>query len=288
MAVLSYAPILISAPQRGTDLELRVSAPATGQDLPVIVFAHGFGQSMTSYAPLVDFWTANGFAVIQPTFLDSRQLGLAPDDPRTPDIWRIRVDDMVRVLDHLDSIEATVPGLAGRLDRSKIAAAGHSYGAQTVGMLLGARVRDEAGESGPSLADPRIRTGVLLAATGDGDSLTDFAAENFGFMRPDFTTMTTPALVVAGDHDDSFLGTRGPDWFTDAYTLSPAPKTLLTVFGGEHSLGGISGYGVTETTDEDPARVELVRTATVAWLRAELYGEPADWTAVKEGTVDSK
>ena len=33
------------------------------------------------------------------------------------------------------------PGLAGRVDRNRIAVAGHSWGAQTAGMLLGVAVR---------------------------------------------------------------------------------------------------------------------------------------------------
>jgi hypothetical protein len=28
-------------------------------------------------------------------------------------------------------------------------------------------------------------------------------------------------LVVAGDHDQTPLGVRGPDWFIDGYRLSP-------------------------------------------------------------------
>ena len=58
--------------------------------------------------------------VIQPTFLDSRRLGLEPDDPRQPDIWRFRVADVKRILDELDTFEAGVPWLHGRLDRARI------------------------------------------------------------------------------------------------------------------------------------------------------------------------
>ena len=279
-AVTSFAPVRLAVPERGTDLELRVSAPATGEALPIILFAHGFGWSMNSYAPLVDYWASNGFVVIQPTFLDSRTLGLAPDDPRTADIWRIRVGDMKQILDHLDVIEETVPGLAGRIDRTRIAAVGHSYGAQTVGMLLGARVLGAAGVPGGAVTEPRISAGVLLSATGDGESLTEFPRRHFSFMQPDFEGMTTPTLVVAGDQDDSPLSTRGPDWFADAYTLSPAPKDLLTVIGGQHSLGGISGYDVAETTDADPARIDLIRQSTLAWLRATLCDASSEWAAL--------
>jgi dienelactone hydrolase len=129
--VVSAKPVVLSAPGRREDLQVRVSAPATGTDLPVIVFSHGFGWSMSGYAPLADHWAAQGFVVLQPTHLDSRTLGIPMDDPRFPRIWRHRIEDLGRVLDGLDVLEAAVPGLTGRSDRNRIAAAGHSWGAQT-------------------------------------------------------------------------------------------------------------------------------------------------------------
>ncbi|CAL9654190.1 hypothetical protein SUDANB108_06745 [Streptomyces sp. enrichment culture] len=277
--VLSAKPVVLPAPGRGEDLRVRVSAPATGDGLPVIVFSHGFGSSLDGYGPLADFWAAHGFVVVQPTHLDSRTLGLAPDDPRTPRIWRFRMEDLTRALDGLDALEASVPGLAGRVDRDRVAVAGHSWGAQSASALLGARVLDSDGVPGEDLSDPRVRAGVLFALTGLGDSLTPFAAEHFPFMRPDFATMAAPALIVAGDSDRSRLSTRGPDWFTDPYTHSPGPKSLLTLFGAEHSLGGISGYEAAETTDESPARVALLQRLTTAYLRAALGLEDTGWKA---------
>ncbi|MFJ3728359.1 alpha/beta hydrolase family protein [Streptomyces sp. NPDC090045] len=277
--VVSAKPVVLAAAGRGEDLQVRVSAPATGGDLPVIVFSHGFGWSMNGYAPLADHWAAHGFVVIQPTHLDSRTLGLPAEDPRTPQIWRLRIEDITRVLDELDGLAASVPGLAGRLDRSRIAVAGHSWGAQTASALLGARVRDSDGVPGEDMSDPRVKAGVLLALPGLGDDLTPFAAEHLPFMRPSFDTMTTPALIVAGDRDDSALTTRGPDWFTDAYTYSPGDKSLLTLFEAEHSLGGIPGYEVAETTDESPARVALIQQLTTAFLRSALCPEDTAWKA---------
>jgi predicted dienelactone hydrolase len=278
-AIMSAKPVVLSAPGRGENLQVSVSAPMIGNDLPVIVFSHGFGLSMNDYAPLADFWAAHGFVVLQPTHLDSRTLGLPAEDPRTPRIWRFRIEDLKRVLDGLDVLEVSVPGLSGRLDRSRIAVAGHSWGAQTASTLLGARVLDSDGVPGEDMSDPRVTAGVLLALTGLGDDLTPFAAENLPFMKPSFDTMTTPALIVAGDHDQSALSTRGPDWFTDPYTYSPGSKSLLTLFGAEHSLGGIPGYEVAETTDESPARVALIQQLTSAFLRSALYPEDASWQA---------
>ncbi|MFC3502450.1 alpha/beta hydrolase family protein [Micromonospora krabiensis] len=273
--VVSVAPLTLPAPGRGDDLQVRVSAPASGHRLPVVLFSHGYGWSMNGYAPLVDHWAAHGFVVVQPTHLDSRTLDIAPEDPRHPEIWRIRVADLTHVLDHLDLVENAVPGLAGRVDRDRVAVVGHSWGGQTVSMLLGARVLDAAGVPGEDLSDPRVTAGVLLATTGTGGAdLTPFAAEHFPFMNPTFAEMTTPALVVAGDRDQSALSVRGPDWFTDPYHLSPGPKSLLTLFGAEHGLGGIAGHLVAETTDENPARVALLQRLTTAYLRSAL--DPAD------------
>lgn len=277
--VISVRPVELPAPGRGEHLLVRVTAPLTGDALPVLVFSHGFGESLDGYAPLVDFWAAHGFVVVQPTHLDSRTLNITPEDSRYPDIWRIRVEDLTRVVDRLDLVEAAVPGLAGRVDRDRIGAAGHSWGAQTVSMLLGARVLDADGVPGKDLSDPRIRAGVLLAVAGTGGAhLTPFAAEHFPFMNPAFAQLTTPALVVAGDADQSALTVRGPDWFTDCYHQSPGARSLLTLFGAEHSLGGISGYASTETTDESPERVALVRRLTWAFLRGALYPTDPSWS----------
>ncbi|MEV0675162.1 alpha/beta hydrolase [Actinosynnema sp. NPDC050436] len=279
--IVSVTPVVLPAPERGDDLQVRVAAPVSGTDLPVLVLAHGFGKSMLSYAPLVDYWAGNGFVVVQPTFLDSRTLGVTPDDPRHPDIWRVRVHDVVRVLDDLDHVLAAVPGLGERVDRERIAVAGHSWGGQTAGALLGARVVGPDGLPGPDLADPRVKAGVLLATAGLGDDLTPFARENFAFMRPDFTGLATPTLVVAGDRDQSALSTRGPDWFTDVYRLAPGARSLLTLFGGEHLLGGIHAYDAADTTDESPTRVALIRRASRAYLRSALGIDRDGWEQVQ-------
>ncbi|WP_405987160.1 alpha/beta hydrolase family protein [Streptomyces sp. NBC_00872] len=303
--VFSVGPVVLPAPGRAVDLEVRVSAPVTGNDLPVILLSHGHGysnnlSSMNGYAPLANFWAAHGFVVIQPTHLSSRTLSLDPATPGAPLYWRSRAEDMKRVLDRLDVIEATVPQLLGRLDQSKVAVAGHSMGGHTASLLLGARLTDPHDGTEVNLAEPRIKAGVLLAAPGrGGDALSAFAADNYSFFSTtDFSQMTTPALVVAGDKDASaHLTVRGPDWHTDPYLLSPGPKSLLTLFDAEHGLGGVSGYDVAETTDENPERVSTVQRLTWAYLRTELYPGDSAWQAARDalaagpnplGRVESK
>lgn len=296
--VVSVAPVELSAPGRPVPLEVRVSAPASGTSLPVVLFSHGNGWNLDGYAPLAAFWASRGFVVIQPTHLDSRRHGFGFDHPVFPTIWTERIADLTRVLDQLDTVEAAVPGLAGRVDRRRVAATGHSWGGQTAQTLLGARIVDEAGRLGEDRSDSRVTAGVLLAATGlGGDDLHPFAQENFPFMRPSFQELTTPTLVVAGDHDQSKMSSRGPDWFTDAYTHSPGATDLLTLHGAEHGLGGIVGYEVAETTDENPERVAVVQRMTTAYLRTALGVDEDGWPAARAafsggphavGHVDSK
>ncbi|MCX4554964.1 alpha/beta hydrolase family protein [Streptomyces sp. 2-1] len=305
LPVLSVSPVVLSAPGRAVDLQVRVSAPVTGSDLPVILLSHGQGysnhlSSLNGYAPLANFWAAHGFVVIQPTHLSSRTLNLDPSTPGAPLYWRSRAEDMTRILDQLDVIEAAVPQLLGRLDHSKVAVAGHSMGGHTASLLLGARLTDPDDGTDVNLAEPRIKAGVLLAAPGrGGDALTEYVAENLSFfLTTDFSKMTTPTLVVAGDKDTSaHLTVAGADWHADPYVLSPGPKSLLTLFDAEHGLGGVSGYDVAETTDENIERVSAVQRLTWAYLRSELYpGDPA-WQEARDaltadpnplGRVESK
>ncbi|MBS2537718.1 chlorophyllase [Catenulispora sp. NF23] len=304
--VLSYSPVVLPVPGRPVDLRLRVSAPAEGTGLPVILLSHGHGgsnnlSSLNGYGPLANAWAAQGFVVIQPTHLSSKTLaGEVGDQPGAPLFWRSRAEDMTHILDRLDVIERTVPQLAGRVDRAKVAVAGHSLGGFTASLLVGAQVTDTDTGEVADLAEPRIKAGVLLAAPGrGGEALNGPRAALVPFTSSvDFGTMTTPALVVAGDKDDSRHFTDvGPTWHADPYTLAPGPKTLLTLFGAEHGLGGIAGYDAAETTDENPEMVAAVGRLTAAYLRSSLFPGDDAWQTARDalttgtnafGRVDNK
>lgn len=292
--VVSVAPIVLPAPGRAVPLQVRVSAPVTGSDLPIVLLSHGHGSSnnlssLNGYGPLASYWAARGFVVIQPTHLSSATLRGVVDTngPEGALFWRSRAEDMTRLLDGLDALEEAVPGLRGRMDRRRIAVAGHSLGAMTAGMLLGQRVTDAAGTV-VDLRDPRITAGVIIAGPGNPSYLTGAARDRYPILRTlDFSAMTAPALVVVGDQDINPMFSDQAAYREGAYTLSPGPKDLLTVFGGEHILGGISGYDAAETTDESPARVEAVAQMTWAYLRTALNPADPAWPAACDALRDA-
>jgi pimeloyl-ACP methyl ester carboxylesterase len=281
---MSVSPIVFSVPGRQTELQLKVSAPVSGVDLPVLLLSHGHGQStylssMRGYNPLAEFYAAHGFVVIQPTHQDSKALGLDPKGPEGPLFWRSRAQDMHFILDHLKEIVSAIPGLSGRVDSDRIVAVGHSMGGHTVGMLAGMRVTDPVDGKEWNLADPRVKAGVLLAPPGNGSDLAAFASEHYTVLRNTrFTEMSTPVLVVAGDLDQTERFSARSDWRSDAYTYSPGPKTLLTMIGAKHALGGVSGYDVAESQDQDSERLGIVQRLSWAYLRSALYPNDRAWS----------
>lgn len=287
---VSVSPITLAASGRGLPLELRVTGPASGEALPIVLLSHGHGPSnyipsKDGYGPLVNFYAERGFVVIQPTHLNSKVAGLPADSAGGPLFWRSRVEDMSLILDCLDEIEAAAPAFNGRLDHGKVAVVGHSMGGQTAGMLLGARLTDpnDPAARNVSMLEPRIKAGVLLTAPGNGgDSLSEMAAKNYGFFNPDFSHMTTRSLVVIGSDDASaHLTVRGPAWHADPFYYSPGAEALMTVLGGKHGLGGISGYDARETDDEDAERLEIVLRMTWAYLRSAFDGDDRAWAAAR-------
>ena len=295
VTTISVSPIVLPAPERGLPLEMRITAPATGDDLPVILLSHGHGPSLyipskDGYGPLVNFYAEQGFAVIQPTHASSKVAGFAPDAPGAPLFWRARVGEMKLILDQIDAIEAMAPAIAGRLDHDRIAAVGHSMGAQTVGMLLGARLTDPKDENARdvNLIEPRIKAGVLMAPAGNGGGdLSTFAAENYSALNPDFSHMTTKTLVVFGDEDvNPHLTVRGADWHTDPYNFGPGADALLTLFGAKHGLGGVAGYDAKETDDENPDRLAVTQRMSCAYLRSALYAGDQSWTVACKAMRD--
>ena len=301
--IIAFSPVVLQVAGRHVNLEMKVTAPASGSNLPVIILSHGHGashflSSYKGYAPLVDFFAAAGFVVIQPTHQNSKALALDPSLPEAPLFWSSRAADMKYVLDNLSTIISTVPGLNERVDTNNVAAIGHSMGGHTVAMLAGMEVTDPATGKIVKAIEPRFKALVLIGVTGGPEGLTGPAKDHYPVLvGGNYRTMELPALVVNGDKDKNLMFSDVDNWRADAYYQSPGPKDLLTVFGAEHIFGGISGYDALETSDENPERVSFVCESILAYLRTTLNPEDHSWEEAKKsmngvpgakGSIESK
>jgi dienelactone hydrolase len=301
--IISFSPVVLPISGRHVDLEIKVSAPASGTDLPVILLSHGHGpsnflSSYKGYGPIVDFFAAKGFVVIQPTHQNSKALGLSSSLPEAPLFWSSRPKDMKFILDHLDLIISTVPGLTGRVDKVNVAVIGHSMGGQTVAMLAGMELTDPATGEIVNAGEPRFKARVLIGASGGPEGFNGAARQLYPVLAAgNFSTMTLPALIVNGDQDKNLMFSDVDNWRADAYYQSPGPKDLLTVFGAEHIFGGISGYDARETSDENPERVNFVCESILAYIRSAFDSNDPSWKETKKnlngvagslGSIESK
>src|SRR5581483_11928966 len=120
----------------------------SSQSYPCLVFSHGTGGGIQSYAYLGEFLAAHGIVCLHPLHLGSdasilkgqryslnRELIWRACIDETN--WRQRPQEVRRLLNAVSAIEEQ---LALRLDRDRLAMAGHSLGAITTLLLAGAEV----------------------------------------------------------------------------------------------------------------------------------------------------
>jgi len=157
---------------RHKDVRVKIYYPDGPGPFPVIIFSHGAFASREAYWALGEYWASYGYVSIHPSHDDSRKdsgyRGGLMKVLADSSLWESRPKDISLVIDSLGEIEKRVPGLEGKLDRSRIGVGGHSYGAYTAQAIGGATVT-MPGESKPrSFADPRVKAVVIMSPQGEG------------------------------------------------------------------------------------------------------------------------
>jgi len=224
---------LDAARQRPVPVRLYLPHAATPeQPAPLVVFSHGIGGSRRGYSWLGQHLAAHGVASLHPQHVGSDRALWRGDlfsivsrlqDAAQADEALARVHDLRFALDTLlDS------ALAPRLDARRMAAAGHSYGANTTLLASGARVQ-AAGQT-LALADARLRAAIVMSAPpfyGQAD------------LRPILAGVTLPTLHVTATEDVI----RIPGYhsgFEDrlaVFEATASARKWLAVFeGGSHSI----------------------------------------------------
>jgi len=264
--------------QRPVPVRLYLPAAAAGERaLPLVVFSHGIGGSRRGYSYLGAYWASQGYASLHLQHVGSdrslwtgnvfslvgRLQAAAQEDEAIA-----RVGDLRFALDQL----LAHPQLAARIDPARIVAAGHSYGANTVMLALGARIERHGRVI--DLADPRLRAAILLSAPpfyGESDSAKILAG------------ITVPTLHVTATEDII----RIPGYYSGAedrvavFAGIAGPRKVLAVFaGGSHSMfTDRAGSGGVELNAQVKA---ATRDLSLAFLRSVFGGGDAalrDWPA---------
>jgi predicted dienelactone hydrolase len=231
--------------ERGKDVVFSVDYPTRPGTYPVILFSHGFGATRQTYVGLSAHWASQGFIVIRPAHSDSGRLQLSNAQQawrdQTPADWRNRVRDVTAIIDGLDRIEESYPELKGKIDRTKIAASGHSYGAFTAMLLGGARTYPGA----VSYADPRVKAVVAMSPQGP--------SETFGLTPESWKEVRVPILFMTGTMDRGMSDNETPEWRRQPFELAPeGDKWLVVLEGANHnSFTGRIGPGIAGSQMDD-------------------------------------
>jgi hypothetical protein len=182
-------------------LTTQVWAPVASGRWPLVVFGHGYQVGPGPYSALLRAWAADGYVVAAPEFplsdqavaganLDENDIANEPGDLRFV----------------LDSLVAPASPLAGRIDRARVALAGHSDGAE-------AAVAEAVSPVPPG--QPAVHAVIAMSVN----------------PLPGIPQLANPPLLVTqGDADEINPFAEGHQ----TYAGARSPKYFLTLLGGGH------------------------------------------------------
>ena len=250
-------------------VHLPAAAPPAGRSWPLVVFSHGLGGSRHGYRHLGSHWAAQGFASLHVQHVGSdRRLWRGDGNPLA--LWgRIgeaaseaeaiaRTQDLRFALDRLLATDAGTP-----IDASRCVVAGHSYGANTALLSIGARLQRQGQRVG--FTEPRFKAAILISAPpfhGEGDP-----AAIVGGIR-------VPTLHITATGDDI----RIPGYFSDhrdriaLFEATGGPRKLLAVYeGGSHSM--FTDRVATGGFELNRQVKAATQALTLAFLRSVVHGD---------------
>ena len=148
-----------------------------------------------------------------------RKLEATQTDPTT---WTHRIDDIRFTITNT----LATPALAGHIDATRIAVAGHSFGAFTALTLVGTTFVDPRTETRIDATDNRVRAAFVMSPQG---------SRWFGLDEQSWATITGPTLFMTGDLDETGLPSASPAWRREPFERAkPGNKWLLRLTDASH------------------------------------------------------
>lgn len=281
-------PDLRDAARSDRAVPMKLFLPGGTTAAPLVVLSHGAGGSRDANFAQARHLASHGYAVLALEHPGSgtarllaggRYLENLRDMTRDASEVLGRPRDVSFAIDQATQWNASTPQIQGRLDLTRLAVMGHSFGAYTALVACGARpardwlVPTIAPGSGlvDGLADVRVKACVALSPQGPGAPF---------FTEASYATLDRPVLGISGSADQP-QGGGSPRERRRAFELAPVgAQWLVWLANAEHSAfsdpsgSGRRGLPSATRADAQPA----TRAATLAFLDLQLRGraEAAD------------
>lgn len=266
-------------PARGRAVPVKLFWPDAVRDgkVPLVVFSHGIGSARDGYTWLGRYWARHGIASIHVQHVGSDR-ALWQGNPFTL-VARFQAaageeEAIARVRDQRFALDRVLAGEWGaHVDRARIVAAGHSYGANTTLMAAGARVVRDG--RAIQLRDPRISAAIVISAPpfyGDDD------------FRPILAGVTIPTLHVTTADDIIRIpgfGSGVDDRLKVFDAIGGAHKVLAVYRHGTHNVFTDHRYFDSREVSEQVK--QATETLSLAFIDgaygSTAHGELAQWQA---------
>lgn len=250
--------------RRARDIPVLLRAPAGAGPFPTVIVSHGLGGSREGLAYL-------GRALANAGHLAIHLQHVGTDDS----LWRgggaglaAGALDVQGALDRLLDAKHALDNLPPRADASRLAIAGHSYGAWTVQHMLGERL--PGGDRGLGLPDPRLKAGIALSP---------IPARGLP-PRLAYGGIAAPVLHVTGTQDGGYIEGVQPRDRRAPFEGSTGPAALAVLNGARHM--SFADEAAAGPLYADPTYHARTAALTVTFLDAVLRRDEAALAALRD------
>lgn len=262
---------VVSDATRHRDIPIRVYLPADSKRAPIVFFSHGLGGSREGSAFLGMHWAKRGYVAVflqhpgsdASVWVDKpkAEIMAALEKAANVDTFLDRVKDVPAVIDQLTAWNSA-PGhvLNSRLELSKIAMTGHSFGAVTTQAVSGQTMPMQ----NVSFTDPRITSAVVMSPS----------LPKRGSPAKAFATVKIPWLLMTGTLDSSPIGNATAESRTQVFPLLPPGHKYEVVFDkAAHSVFTERSLGL--DAPRNPKHHPAIQALTTAFFDATLRDDAA-------------